>query len=190
MLGKRDTSGRKDEHGTIITLVAVFMLFVVGAMAALSIDTVTIYTARSEAQLAADAAALAAARVIANSGATSDSSGASLEPWRPSQAVSPKRSPYRSRKVAWWEDVIWSPLMARWLSVLPDPKAACVGCCFPWPTRVSPYGCKEPICQRSSRASGEANRSRWPRRLQPRPTTLPGLWQHRLTARHRLRRSA
>ncbi len=53
-------------------LVAVVMLFVVGAMAALSIDVVTIYTARSEAQLAADAAALAAARVLANSGATSD----------------------------------------------------------------------------------------------------------------------
>jgi len=56
----------------VITLVAVFMLFVVGAMAALSIDVVTIYTARSEAQLAADGAALAAARVLANSGATSD----------------------------------------------------------------------------------------------------------------------
>src|SRR5271157_5514947 len=48
------------------------MLFVVGAMAALSIDVVTLYTARSEAQLAADAAALAGARALANSGATSD----------------------------------------------------------------------------------------------------------------------
>ncbi|HLM79633.1 MAG TPA: pilus assembly protein TadG-related protein [Terriglobales bacterium] len=44
------------------------MLFVIGAMAALSIDEVTLYTARSEAQLAADAAALAGARVLANSG--------------------------------------------------------------------------------------------------------------------------
>lgn len=59
-------------------LVAVFMLFVIGAMAALSIDVVTLYTARSEAQLAADAAALAAARVLANSGATSDTVGASM----------------------------------------------------------------------------------------------------------------
>ena len=40
------------------------MLFVIGAMAALSIDVVTLYTARSEAQLAADGAALAAAREI------------------------------------------------------------------------------------------------------------------------------
>jgi hypothetical protein len=54
-------------------LVAVVMLFVVGAMAALSIDVVTLYTARSEAQLAADGAALAGARVLANSGMTSAS---------------------------------------------------------------------------------------------------------------------
>jgi len=59
-------------------LVAVVMLFVIGAMAALSIDVVTLYTARSEAQLAADAAALAAARVLANSGATSDRTGTLL----------------------------------------------------------------------------------------------------------------
>jgi hypothetical protein len=54
-------------------LVAVVMLFVVGAMAALAIDVVTMYTARSEAQLAADGAALAGARVLANSGMTSTS---------------------------------------------------------------------------------------------------------------------
>jgi len=47
-------------------LVAVVMLFVVGAMAALSIDVVTLYTARSEAQLAADSAALAGARQFGN----------------------------------------------------------------------------------------------------------------------------
>jgi hypothetical protein len=75
---KKNISGRKDGRGVIVTLVAIFMLFVVGAMAALSIDVVTIYTARSEAQLAADGAALAAARVIANSGATSDSTSTLL----------------------------------------------------------------------------------------------------------------
>jgi hypothetical protein len=53
-------------------VVAVVLLFVVGAMAALSIDVVTFYTARSEAQLSADAGALAGARVLANSGMTSD----------------------------------------------------------------------------------------------------------------------
>lgn len=69
------TGKGKDEQGVIITLVAVFMLFVIGAMAALSIDVVTIYTARSEAQLVADSAALAAARVLANSGLTSTAAG-------------------------------------------------------------------------------------------------------------------
>jgi hypothetical protein len=71
---QKNISGRKNEPGFIITLVAVFMLFVVGAMAALAIDVVTLYTARSEAQLAADAGALAGARVLANSGMTSEAS--------------------------------------------------------------------------------------------------------------------
>jgi Putative Flp pilus-assembly TadE/G-like len=64
---------RNNEQGIVIILVAVVMLFVVGAMAALSIDVVTLYTARSEAQLAADGGALAGARVLANSGMTSAS---------------------------------------------------------------------------------------------------------------------
>jgi hypothetical protein len=72
MRRKKNISGRKKKQGVIITLVAVFMLFVIGAMAALSIDVVTLYTARSEAQLAADAGALAGARALANSGVTSD----------------------------------------------------------------------------------------------------------------------
>jgi Putative Flp pilus-assembly TadE/G-like len=71
---KKNRSRPKNEQGVVITLVAVFMLGVIGAMAALSIDVVTLYTARSEAQLAADAAALAGARVLANSGMTSASS--------------------------------------------------------------------------------------------------------------------
>ena len=74
-------SGNHGEQGIIIVLVAVFMLGAVGAMAALSIDVVTLYTARSEAQLAADAAALAGARVLANSGMTSDTTGG-LTIWR------------------------------------------------------------------------------------------------------------
>src|ERR1035438_6839643 len=74
----RNSRGRTNEQGTVIVLVAVFMLFVVGAMAALSIDVTTMYTARSEAQLVADSAALAGARVLANSGATSDTTGTSM----------------------------------------------------------------------------------------------------------------
>jgi hypothetical protein len=67
----RTISGHKGEQGIVILLVAVVLLFVVGAMAALAIDLVTFYTARSEAQLAASGAALAGARVLANSGMTS-----------------------------------------------------------------------------------------------------------------------
>jgi len=78
MRRKKKISGRKKEQGVILTLVAVFMLGVVGAMAALSIDLVTLYTARSEAQLAADGAALAGARVLANSGMTSNPADATL----------------------------------------------------------------------------------------------------------------
>jgi hypothetical protein len=76
MRRRRNISRRRSDRGVVITLVAVFMLAVIGAMAALSIDVVTLYTARSEAQLAADAAALAGARVLANSGMTSASSSA------------------------------------------------------------------------------------------------------------------
>ena len=78
MRRQKKIAGRKKEQGIILTLVAVFMLAVVGAMAALSIDAVTLYTARSEAQLAADAAALAGARMLANSGMTSDPTDATL----------------------------------------------------------------------------------------------------------------
>lgn len=56
----------------MITLVAVVLLFVVGAMAVLAIDIATFYTARSEAQRTADSAALSAARALANSGLTSN----------------------------------------------------------------------------------------------------------------------
>jgi len=52
-------------------LVALAMIAII-AMAALSIDVITLYLAREEAQRSADAAALAAARVISLSGITGD----------------------------------------------------------------------------------------------------------------------
>ena len=73
------------------------MLFVVGAMAALSIDVVTFYTARSEAQMAADSAALAAARVLANSGMTSSTRGHKHSPGRRLPKQLATTSPTRSR---------------------------------------------------------------------------------------------
>jgi Flp pilus assembly protein TadG len=59
-------------------LVAVAMVAII-AMAALSIDVVTLYLAREEAQRAADAAALASAKVISLSGVTSDPNNSSSE---------------------------------------------------------------------------------------------------------------
>jgi len=57
------------ERGVTMLLVAVSMVGII-AMAALSIDMVTLYLAREEAQRTADGAALAAARVISISGIT------------------------------------------------------------------------------------------------------------------------
>jgi Flp pilus assembly protein TadG len=67
---------RCSERGVTMILVAVCMMAIV-AMAALSIDVVTLYLARMEAQRTADAAALAAARVISLSGITGDPNDAS-----------------------------------------------------------------------------------------------------------------
>jgi Flp pilus assembly protein TadG len=60
---------RNGERGVTMVLVAMAMVAII-AMAALSIDVITLYLAREEAQRAADAGALAAARVISISGIT------------------------------------------------------------------------------------------------------------------------
>jgi Flp pilus assembly protein TadG len=60
---------RNSERGITMVLVALAMVAII-AMAALSIDVVTLYLAKEEAQRSADAAALAAARVISISGIT------------------------------------------------------------------------------------------------------------------------
>jgi Flp pilus assembly protein TadG len=64
-------SSQRGERGITMVLVALAMVAII-AMAALSIDVVTLYLAREEAQQSADAAALAAARVISISGITGD----------------------------------------------------------------------------------------------------------------------
>jgi Flp pilus assembly protein TadG len=62
---------RRLDAGVTMILVAICMVAIM-AMAALSIDVVTLYLARMEAQRTADTAALAAARVISVSGITGD----------------------------------------------------------------------------------------------------------------------
>lgn len=69
-------SRRRGERGQTMALVAVSMISLL-AMAALAIDVVTLYTARGQAERAADAAALAAAKVLADSGVTTDPNDAS-----------------------------------------------------------------------------------------------------------------
>ncbi len=70
-------SKRRGEQGQTIILVAVSIVSLL-AMAALAIDVVTLYVAKSEIQRAADAAALAGAKAVADSGVTT------LQPTDPS----------------------------------------------------------------------------------------------------------
>lgn len=62
---------RQQERGVTILLVAVAMVAIIG-MAALSIDVITLYLAKEEAQRSADQAAVAAARILSMSGLTGD----------------------------------------------------------------------------------------------------------------------
>ncbi len=68
---RRPTGGERGERGVTIVLVAAAMVAIM-AMAALSIDAVTLYLANTEAQRSADAAALAGARILSISGMTGD----------------------------------------------------------------------------------------------------------------------
>jgi len=76
ILGSRRVGKLHRQAGITMLLVAMAMVAII-AMAALSIDVVTLYLARMEAQRSADAAALAAARVISLSGITGDPSDSS-----------------------------------------------------------------------------------------------------------------
>ena len=67
-------SRRKGERGVTILLVTVALVVMLG-LAALGIDVVTLYVARTEAQRAAEAAALAGARAFVASGFTSGQLG-------------------------------------------------------------------------------------------------------------------
>ena len=62
---------RQRERGVTMLLVAIAMMSML-AMLALAIDVITLYSARSETQRVADAAALAAAKVLVDSGSLTD----------------------------------------------------------------------------------------------------------------------
>ncbi len=68
MLGKKPRSDDKQRGSTLmLSVVAIFLLL---GMAAMAIDLLTLYVARTDAQRAADAAALAGAKVFVSSGCT------------------------------------------------------------------------------------------------------------------------
>lgn len=67
---RRSNLNRKGERGVTLIIVALGMLALI-AMAALAIDIATLYVARADAQHAADAAALAGAKMFVSSGFTS-----------------------------------------------------------------------------------------------------------------------
>src|SRR5208337_3359898 len=71
VIQRRRARERDPERGVTMLLVVVAMVAIIG-MAAMSIDLVTLFLARQEAQRSADAAALAAARIISLSGMTGD----------------------------------------------------------------------------------------------------------------------
>ncbi len=73
---QRGSVARSNERGVTIALVAL-AIFSIIAMAGLSIDVGTLYQASAEAQRAADAAALAAARTLSTSGMTGDPTNSS-----------------------------------------------------------------------------------------------------------------
>ncbi|HEY4902113.1 MAG TPA: pilus assembly protein TadG-related protein [Candidatus Sulfotelmatobacter sp.] len=73
-LERRSSNGandRESERGVTMVLVATALVAIM-AMAALSIDVVTLYLANAESQRSADAAALAAARILSIYGVTGD----------------------------------------------------------------------------------------------------------------------
>src|SRR5215472_5118949 len=76
MPGTTTRRRRFDDSGQTIYLVAAGLVFLLGTCG-LAIDLVTLYSGRSEAQRAADAAALAGASVFITSGCTGGASGTS-----------------------------------------------------------------------------------------------------------------
>src|SRR5581483_6642390 len=69
---------RRSERGQTILLVAVSMVVILG-LAALVIDVVTLYVASGEIQRAADAAAIAGAKVFVDTGVTTDPTNPALQ---------------------------------------------------------------------------------------------------------------
>lgn len=77
---RRNRGPLHSQSGVTMILVAISMVAII-AIAALSIDLVTLFLAREEAQRAADAGALAGARVLSVSGMTGDTTSSPATTW-------------------------------------------------------------------------------------------------------------
>jgi Putative Flp pilus-assembly TadE/G-like len=87
MLTNRHSSWRKvEQRGAALVLIAAAMIFVLG-MAGLAIDLGSLYVGRSQAQRAADAAALAGATAFADSGCTSTGTCSAAQSYATDRAV-------------------------------------------------------------------------------------------------------
>jgi len=96
---RTNAASRPKERGFTMALVTVALVSIL-AMAALSIDIGTLYQAKAEAQRAADAAALAAARVISISGITGDPANTTSS-WQPTCGGTGSAATLVARNVAW-----------------------------------------------------------------------------------------
>lgn len=79
------------------------------AMAALAIDVVTLYAARSEAQRAADAAALAGAKAFVDSGLTTDPTNSALQTLAQNMATAAINAIVQQNKISGMPPVLASP---------------------------------------------------------------------------------
>jgi Putative Flp pilus-assembly TadE/G-like len=108
---------RHHERGQTIILVAISLVTLL-AMAALAIDIATLYAARSETQRAADAAALAGAKAIADSGITTllitDPNFTIVQPWATAAATSQINAVLQNNLVAGQAPSTVSPPTVDW----------------------------------------------------------------------------
>jgi hypothetical protein len=96
---KQIPRAKSKERGQTLVLVALTLVSLL-AMAALAIDVVTLYVAKSEAQRAADAAALAGAKAFVDSGVTTDPTNSSLQTLAQSMATAIINAMIGENKVA------------------------------------------------------------------------------------------
>ncbi len=108
MRKKRTISRAHREKGQTIVLVALSIVTLL-AMAALAIDVVTLYVARSEAQRAADAAALAGAKAFADSGVTTDPTNPALQTLAQNMATAAITAIVQQNKMGGTPPVLASP---------------------------------------------------------------------------------